>query len=332
MNPHSMSFADQYLRYPDLFPARVGGEPCGPEALALDLPGGAHLFSGLTAEQRSGVERRFGPLCRPPAPGESGPWTRLFRAPDDDFLVIDTRGWEYALDLDPAPEGVRVAGLNLMARLDWPAAGAGDAGGAAGAVGASLRAGLWTCEDEGELFAPVLENLLRAAYAYRLAAMGGALIHSAGVVFDGRAFLLTGPSGAGKTTAASLCLAQGGSVLSDDLNALRAAPGEGGAAGAFQVEKLPFTGDLGETGTAGGRWPLAAVVRLRKGEADAVRPLTPGAAFAALLASAPIVNRDPYRREPLLATLEEVALTVPAYELTFRLGAGLRSILAALPT
>jgi hypothetical protein len=223
---------------------------------------------------------------------------------------------------------VRVAGLNLMARLDWPAAGAGEA------AGTALRAGLWTCEDEGELFAPVLENHLRAAYAYRLAATGGALIHSAGVVFEGRAFLLTGPSGAGKTTAASLCLAQGGSVLSDDLNALRAAPAERGAAGAFQVEKLPFTGDLGETGTAGGRWPLAAVVRLRrlrKGEADAIRPLTPGAALAALLASAPIVNRDPYRREPLLATLEEVALTVPAYELTFRLGAGLRSILAALP-
>lgn len=306
-----MTFGAQFLRYPDLFPARLGGEPGGSGGLAIDLPGGAHLFHGLAAEQRRGVEQRFGGLCRTPAPGESGVSTRVFRAPAEDFLAIDTRGWEYALDLDHEPAGVRVAGMNLMARLDW--------------IDGELKSGLWTPEEKGEYFAPVLENFLRAAFAYRLAAADGALIHSSAVVFAGRAYLLVGRSGAGKTTSARLCQEQGGTVLSDDLNALRSEGSE------FEVEKLPFTGDLGETGTAAGRWPLAAVLRLVKGEEDGVRPLSHAAALATLLAASPFVNRDPYRREPLFASLERLALQVPAFELTFRLDADLRSILTKLP-
>lgn len=318
-----MTFAVSYLRYPDLFPARLSGEPCGAETLALDLPGGTHHFLGLDREQKRGIEARFGTLCRPPAAGEMGSTVRIFHAPAEDFRAIDTRGWEYALDLDPHPDGVRVAGLHLMARLDWPQpVPAGEV---------SPRAGLWTCERAAEHFAPVLENLLRAAYAYRLAEGRGALIHSAGVVVDGRAFLLIGASGAGKTTASRLVLEQGGAVLSDDLNALRLHAGAGAEAERIEVEKLPFTGDLGEVGEPAGRWPLAAILRLRQGLEDGVRPLSQGTALATLVAAAPIVNRDPYRREPLLGTLEEVARRLPAYELTFRLGADLRSILTALP-
>lgn len=306
-----MSFGEQFLRYPDLFPARLGGEPGGDERLAIDLPGGAYLFEGLGAGQRRGVEERFGPLCRTPEAGEARGATRVFRAPADDFLPIDTRGWEYALDLDHEPDGVRFAGMNLMARLDW--------------MEGELRSGLWTPEVAPELFAPVLENFLRAAFAYGLAAGEGALIHSAAVVFDGAAYLLVGRSGAGKTTSARLCQEQGGVVLSDDLNALR------WERGVVEVEKLPFTGDLGETGTAAGRWPLAAILRLTQGEVDQARPLSVAGALATLLAAAPFVNRDPYRREPLFANLEELAFRVPAYELTFRLGADLGSILSKLP-
>jgi hypothetical protein len=306
-----MTFGAQFLRYPDLFPARLGGEPGGQGNLAIDLPGGAYLFQGLTAEQWRGVERRFEALCRTAAPGESGVTTRVFRAPAEDFLAIDTRGWEYALDLDHEPDGVRIAGMNLMARLDWMAG--------------ELKCGLWTPEERGEYFAPVLENFLRAAFAYRLAASKGALIHSAAVVFAGRAYLLVGRSGAGKTTSARLCQEQGGTVLSDDLNALR---WEGSQ---VEVEKLPFTGDLGETGTLAGHWPLAAILRLVKGEENGVRPLSHAAGIAALLAASPFVNRDPYRREPLFESLELLAMAVPAYELTFRLDADLRSILTKLP-
>jgi hypothetical protein len=48
------------------------------------------------------------------------------------------------------------------------------------------------------------------------------------------------------------------------------------------------------------------------------------------LAAAPYVNRDPWRRERLMATLERLARGVPAYDLTFSLGGGLWDILKPL--
>jgi hypothetical protein len=246
--------------------------------------------------------------------GDKGIGTAVFRAPASDFLEIDTRGWEYTLDLDHAARSVRVAGLRLMARLDW-APGLAD----------TLAGGLWTPEAAGEEWASVLENYLRLLAAYRLLAAGGVLLHSAGVTDGASAWLLLGPAGAGKTTASRLCLAAGAEILSDDLNA--ALVQEGGRA---VVARLPFTGDLGERqGGPGapGVYPLRGLLRLRQGAGEALVPLSPAAALAALAAAAPYANRDPFRREALLAVCERLARTVPAWELTFSLEADLWSIL-----
>jgi hypothetical protein len=278
----------------------------------------------LTGEQLQGVEGRFGPLCRPldrADRSEPAIVTRVFRAPLEDFRPIDTRGWEYTLDLAHEPASVQIAGLHLMARLDWAA---------------DLGAALWTPEERGEHFAPVLENLFRALFAYRLQEVEGALVHSAGVVVGERAFLLIGPSGAGKTTAARLCLARGGGILSDDLNAVRLGAARASAGVDAWVEKLPFTGDLGAVGelgaggSAAARWPLGGLLRLIQGPEDGVRPLSRGAALATLLAASPIVNRDPFRRDALAAFLERIAFAVPAWDLTFSLGGGLWDILTNL--
>ncbi|HSU82474.1 MAG TPA: hypothetical protein VLR69_08645, partial [Thermoanaerobaculia bacterium] len=63
--------------------------------------------------------------------------------------------------------------------------------------------------------------------------------------------------------------------------------------------------------------PLRALLRLAKGPEERLRPLSPAAALAGLVAAAPFVNRDPWRREALLGVLERIARAVPAYELTF---------------
>lgn len=305
-----MSFGEGFLRHPDLFPGRRSGEPWGDRALALAIPGGPYLVSGLAAAQEEALRQRFGPLCGPVTGGEEeveGIAIAVFRAPAADFLEIDTRGWEYVLDLDPAPGSLRVAGLRLMARLDWTP---------------GLAAGLWTPEAAGEEWAGgVCENLLRILAAYRLLAAGGVLLHSAGLSDGESAWLLLGPSGAGKTTASRLCLAAGADVLSDDLNAVLPGP---------VVARLPFTGDLGERQGEPGSYPLQAVLRLRQGPAESLAPLSPAAALAALTAAAPYVNRDPWRREPLLAALERLARAVPAWELTFSPGADLWSILRSI--
>jgi hypothetical protein len=305
-----MSFGAGFLRFPDLFPGRRSGEPWGDGAVALAVAGGPYLFSGLSAVQEEALRRKFAGLCRGHE-AEAAVSSRVFRAPHGDFLERDLRGWEYGLEMDPTPGSVRLAGLRLMARLDWTP---------------GLAGGLWTCEEAGEQWASaVFENFFRVLAAYRLLEEGGAVLHSAGVTDGESAWLLLGPSGAGKTTASRRCLERGATVLSDDLNAVRLGPG--GA----QVEKLPFTGDLGERSGGRASHPLRAVLRLAKGTEARLRPLSPAAALAGLLAAAPFVNRDPWRREALLALLERLARSVPAYELTFPLGADVWGILQSIP-
>lgn len=303
-----MTFARDFLRYPDLFPGRRAGEAWGDRRVVLDVPGGPYAFAGLSPAQEEGVRRRFGGLCR--EGGEAAVESRVFAAPAGDFLEVDTRGWEYTLDIDPSPAAVRFAGLRLMARLDREPA---------------LSGALWTPEAEGELFWPVLENFLRVLSSYRLLESGGAVLHSAAVTDGEAAWLLLGASGAGKTTAAGLCRERGAAVLSDDLNAVVVGDPSGP-----RVVRLPFTGDLGGE-TSAGDLPLRAVLRLVQGTENRVRPVSPARALAGLVAAAPFVNRDPWREAPLLDVLERLARAVPAYELVFSLEGGLWDSLLNLP-
>jgi hypothetical protein len=336
-----MSFGARFLRHPERFPERPRGEAWGERELRLDLPGGPYQVLGLSAGQEEGVLATFptvrGDAPRPAAsaptaskgsprstrvttlPGEAPAAAgaspipiRLLRCGPDEFLPVDVRGWEYGLDFDWAPAAVRLAGLGLQGRLDWLPGRPG------------LTGALWTYEDGGERFPGVFENFLRVLVAYRLLELGGAVLHSAGLVKDGAAFLFLGRSGAGKTTVARLGLARGAEVLSDDLNALLAAgTGDGGCV----VLKLPFTGDLGERRALRPPVPLGGLLRLAQDTADALAPLSRAETLASLLACAPFVNADPHRRERLEEVLLALAAAPRAFTLRFSLGGGFWSII-----
>ena len=92
------------------------------------------------------------------------------------------------------------------------------------------------------------------------------------------------------------------------------------------LEKLPFTGDLGDRSDGPAAYPLRAILRLRKGTEDRLTPLTPGAALASLMAAAPFVNHDPWRADTLFGNLERLAREVPSWEMTFSLEGGLWDI------
>jgi hypothetical protein len=322
-----MSFGARFLRHPERFPERPRGAAWGDRELLLDLPGGPYQLLGLSAGQEEGVLATF-PAARglvrgalpAAATGDAPIPIQLLRCTADEFLPVDVRGWDYGLDFDWAPAVVRMAGLGLQGRLDWRP-------GLSGLAGA-----LWVHEDGGERFPGVFENFLRVLVAYRLLELGGAVLHSAGVVRDGAAFLFLGRSGAGKTTAARLSLARGAEVLSDDLNALvvgSAGHGAGGGAGGCVVLKLPFTGDLGERRALRPPLPLGGLLRLAQDSVDALAPLSRAETLACLLACAPFVNVDPHRRE----RLEEVLLALAAaaapraYTLRFSLSGGFWSII-----
>jgi hypothetical protein len=302
-----MPFGDAFLTRPDLFPARRAGEAWGDREITIALPGGPYRFTGLTGVQVEAVRGRFGAYCVPASPGSLE--TRAFRMAEDEYREIDTRGWEYGLDLDAGPGSLRVAGLRLSGRLDWRP---------------DLTGALWTPDAGSDFFAGIFENFFRVLTAYRLLEQGGLLVHGAAVAARGKAVLALGRSGAGKTTFSRLALAQGAEVLSDDLNALRRT-----AAGTV-VEKLPFTGDLGESGVPAGPFPLAALLRLEKSPDDEAIPLGRAQSIGLLLACSPYVNVDPHRREALLSNLTALlpaAGDPPTWALRFALGGGCWPIL-----
>lgn len=290
-----MSFAETFLNHPDLFPGRRSGEPCGERELVVDLVGGPYLFSGLEPEQVETIRGRFESVLRRDS-GSDAPCveTLFFQVDPRDFRAFDLRGWTYSFDFAFEPTSVRLAGLNFMARLDWAP---------------TLRGALWTSAREHSLQG-VFENYFRVLMAYRLLEAGGALVHSAGVRDEAAAYLLFGPSGAGKTTLARLAREAGGAVLSDDLNPF--CPN----AGRPVLVGLPFYGDI-EPDSSQAPHLLRAVCRLRKAETSAVRRLGLAETLASLVACTPFVNRDPYRTALLLQNLESLLRCVPTYELAF---------------
>lgn len=305
-----MSFGAAFLTNPDLFPARRSGELWGDREVILDLPGGPYRFFGLNADQEAGVLDRFGNLRTASVSAVPTVETPLFRASPADFLEIDVRGWEYGLDLDAAPDSLRIAGLDLLGRLDWRP---------------GLAGALWTSVSGGDRFPGIFENFCRILVAYRLHELGGAVIHGAGLVADGDGLLFAGRSGAGKTTVSRMGLERGLAVLSDDLNALLPT-GEG----TVRLAGLPFTGDLGGaggTGGAGAVFPLRGLYRLEKNPEDSLRPLSRAEAVATLLACSPFLNADPHRRGELLSTLLALAERMPAFALRFSLRGGMWDIL-----
>ena len=294
-----MTFGEDFIDAPDLFPARQSGEPWGAERVVIHFAGNDYICDGLSATQAVGLRAKFGPLCSASADGSRpNVVIRIFRAAPTDFIV-DEREWDFEFDLDYFPAAISVAGFHVMGRLDWTP---------------RLQAALWTSEDGLLVERAIFENLLRIVVAYHMLEQGGVLLHSAALADDRGANVFFGPSGAGKSTISRLGLATGRAVLSDDMNALRV------TAQGVVVEKLPFAGDIGQTQvTMEGSYRVRDLCRLEKGEIPELRAMREAPAVAALLECAPFVNRNPYRYDELVARLEVLNGWLPVRVLTFTL-------------
>jgi hypothetical protein len=209
------------------------------------------------------------------------------------FRDFDMEGWTYSLDLDSTPERLRLAALQFAALVPWTS---------------DVRAGLWTSVED-RWFQGVIENYLRVLVAHRLLLCDGVLLHSAGVVIDDSAFLFIGASGAGKSTLAGKALGAGAPVLSDDLNAVV------GLSSNPAVAQLPFTGDLRNQSTFDDTVPLRGIFVLNKGNSVSCEPLSVGEAAAAIVATAPFINRGVENLDVLVASAVGLAARVPAARL-----------------
>ncbi len=298
-----MRFGERFLWRPDEFPPRSEGDAWGRGAVTLRFSGGPYTFSGLGPDQERAVRDRFQGFCE--GGGEAVVSCRVYHCPSDVFRRFDLRGWEMTLDSSHSPAEVRVAGLDLMARLEWRSR--------------ALSAALWTPAEGGPWFAGVLENVFRMLVAYRLLEIGGLLLHSAALSRGDAAWVFPGRSGAGKSTLSGLAAAQGCAVLSDDLNAL--AP-EGSR---FTVEGVPFAGD--QRATSRERRLLAGVGLLRQGAPVGFTPASRGEAIAGLLSCAPYVNQDPHRLEALAANVARLLDTSRPDRFTFAPTSDVASVL-----
>jgi hypothetical protein len=156
-----------------------------------------------------------------------------------------------------------------------------------------------------------VENYLRAAVAWMAAGMGGALVHSAGAVLDGRGYLFFGPSGAGKSTL-SECNTRA-DIISDDLTLVLP-----DADGRPELVGSPFRGTYEGGEPMTGRYPLVAGFRIVQDTVASVREVHRVKVFGELVGNFPFVA-EAYRDRPdLFESMENAFRNTPLYHLHFR--------------
>ena len=308
-NMSNKNFGELFLEYPELFPARPGGETWGEKSILIDFLGGPYRFTGLSKIQFKAIRGRFGKLCITDSPQKKNVVvTRVFRAPGQEFKIVDTRDWEMEIDFDYAPDYLNMAGLRFMARIEFEP---------------FINAAFWTPDEKDILNTSAFENLFRTIVAYRIVELGGLLLHSAGMTDGKQAWLFIGRSNAGKTTISRLGLRAGLSVLSDDMNAVF--PNENGDG--FVTEQLPFAGDLGQTGGTRSHYPVHGIYQLKKGRSNQLDEVPTSDRLAMMMVCAPFINTNPYHYGKLLTNLSHLRDQVPGAQLTFNIDGGFESLL-----
>ena len=155
-----------------------------------------------------------------------------------------------------------------------------------------------------------LENYVRCAVAWCAAERGGALVHAASAVRNGKGYLFFGASGAGKSTLASVNAR--GRVVSDDLSLVL--PRRGGG---LDLVGHPFVGPMETEEPAVGRVPLSAGFRIVKAVTAEVRAVPRPLVFGQLVGSLTFVAEAFQQRPDVFASVEAAFAEVPLLHLHF---------------
>jgi hypothetical protein len=277
----------------------------------LSGPGGT-LFADI-----SGLGVRFGGLDDALAAALSSEWAPFLAAPSagEPWLDVELETSDRVI-----PEG-RVMRPSLTGEVrDGAARFWSDEGEITVAAAGRARVGLARGRDNWRFWG--LVNLIAAAMAVRLPSRHGALLHAAGIVLDGRAFLLVGPEGAGKSTFAQAARQGGARVISDDTVVLDA-----------EGDRLVLLGspirahEATEPGP--GRWPVTAVLHARRGTEPRLEPVGRLAVETLLVANLPFLASG-WGRDARLDALVPFLAQATAYRaMTFGPDPGFLDLLRA---
>lgn len=175
--------------------------------------------------------------------------------------------------------------------------------------GAALRAFSSDIRFDGVKNQYALDSLLRVFLSWKLLEHQGFLLHAATVIRDGKAYVFTGRSGAGKSTVATL--SPQGSVLTDEISLLRRENG------VWRAYGTPFWGEFKAAGSNSSA-PVAGIFRLLQAPENRVVALRPMALLRILLPNVLFFSADAQANRQLLEILSRAATEITGYSLSFR--------------
>jgi hypothetical protein len=151
--------------------------------------------------------------------------------------------------------------------------------------------------------------VLRIVHTLILARQGGFLLHAASAVRNGRAFLFSGVSGAGKTTISRLAPPDV-TLLTDEISYLRQDQKSYRACG------TPFAGELGQVGQNCSA-PVSALFFLTKGPENKIETVSQSEAVRCLLRNILFFAEDAEMVKMIFRSACEFVERVPVQRLTF---------------
>jgi hypothetical protein len=150
---------------------------------------------------------------------------------------------------------------------------------------------------------------LRIVHTLILAHEGGFLLHSAGAIRNGRAFLFSGVSGAGKTTISRLAPSDA-TLLTDEVSYIRRDDAGYRACG------TPFAGELARVGENCSA-PIASLFFLKQGPENKIGPIEKSEAIRRLMRNILFFAEDANLVESVFQSACDFVERVPVQRLTF---------------
>ena len=154
-----------------------------------------------------------------------------------------------------------------------------------------------------------LDSVLRIVHTLLLAREGGFLLHASSAIRNGRAFLFSGVSGAGKTTMARLAPPDA-ALLTDEISYVTRRDGRYSAVG------TPFFGELARVGE-NLQAPIEALYLLAKGPKNKIEPIVGADAVRGLLGNILFFARDPEFVKLVFDSAFDFVRRIPVRRLTF---------------
>jgi hypothetical protein len=166
---------------------------------------------------------------------------------------------------------------------------------------------------QGEVFQSAnpysIDSVLRIVHTLMLAPEGGFLLHASSAVRNGKSYLFSGVSEAGKTTIASLAPPDA-ALLTDEASYIRKVDGQ------YIAYGTPFAGELGVPGKNISA-PIAALYFLVKGPENRIEEIAPAVAVKRLLRNILFFAHDEKMVRQVFESACAFVATVPVFQLSF---------------